>query len=532
MNKKGFLPILIIGVVLTLVIVIILFNIIEAIQKNILLILSIIIIFGGVITAMIYQNKMKNILIISISLGILLITFHYLGLTQETTLFSDYYIEVPFFGTIQCDQAEDGAIISGKVTIPKEGKTYSCPVNTKQCDILIDFEKLGGFITTARFIDYTICDNLNRCNNYRTDDIRNGLNNYVLTSNLPKSSTIKIWFTKNDFFGKHISISETGYVKFRYIPYVLWRKDSLQGGFNQIPGSTDCKLPVATSGGIWGSAIISSTIKDITGKSAITLTKNYLNPSEPYNYISGTITRASLGNTLTYKNKPGYCIENIQGENKAIIYAIGEIKTNDFIYKIVDTNTELGREECCNVGEVILNKICNSNYVFEDIIVNPSTGETNVECSLTQPCNIGRFTLDKDKQTSFRYICNENNKCVISDIQTEECVETSQCGENEVCINFKCTEASTIPDQIKEGAIKDSNNGNESSCQFYETYVESEKVVKKWYNYIGIGKPDKVAYNRCVTQGWVYAAIGALTLIIIVILIIILNKPRKKIKKK
>jgi len=70
---------------------------------------------------------------------------------------------------------------------------------------------------------------------------------------------------------------------------------------------------------------------------------------------------------------------------------------------------------------------------------------TNAACSAFRPCNPGRFILGEGTQT-YEFDCIDGY-CAIVEIQTEECVQSSDCGGgNAVCINYKCEGASTLPD--------------------------------------------------------------------------------------
>ena len=247
-NKKGILPLfamVILGIIGLIVGIIILAGITNAIAKNILLILGIVIIFGSVYGAMRYSKKSKQILAIGVGIGLTLMVFHFLGFTQQTTLDTNYYIEAPFYGTVKCDPAPGGPEYKFKDIPPAQLTTISCPTNTKTCDILITSPR-QGFFSDPDSIYWEKCDiKTNSCipqtrvNTYNPtySDGQGKLISYPLIQNMPTTQYIKMKFQDQKVFGGYDDVSYSATADIYYEPYKLWNINALEGGINPIQGS-------------------------------------------------------------------------------------------------------------------------------------------------------------------------------------------------------------------------------------------------------------------------------------------------------
>ncbi|MFW6030516.1 MAG: hypothetical protein ACOCRO_09770, partial [Halanaerobiales bacterium] len=67
----------------------------------------------------------------------------------------------------------------------------------------------------------------------------------------------------------------------------------------------------------------------------------------------------------------------------------------------------------------------------------------------------------------------------------------------------------------------------DEDCAFYKKCVTKSETHKDWYNYVGIGEPTVVENNQCVTEGWVYAAIGGIVIIALGGIALVLNMQKK-----
>ena len=448
------------------------------------------------------------------------------SLTKESVVGGSNYIEVPFYGTVQCSPATGYSINTPSYTVGVNGQFVTPPVSSKQYDVLVSYPK-QSILSLERRVEYYYCDSnsFSNCQSPSYLSLGNPVTNDIvdrqLITNIPGNKYLFVQFQEKTISGW--KGNSQGSVKIKFIPYILWRQDSLQGGLNPISGSTDCSINSNDQSIL--NAIISSTVSDSSGKSAVTSNiPNALNgrlqPSEVYNYISGSVTRLGQGSIISYLGQEGYCQQNLQG-GEVKIFGFGEITTPSNTYKVVDLNKvvfNLGTDGCCVLGQQQLNQVC-TNYKWVAVQVNTETGETNVECSLFSPCNPGRFTLDDNQKTSYEYKC-VNSKCVVSNIQNEECTSTSQCGYNQVCTNFKCMLASSTT-----GTTDADLNETVPQCKFYEESYTTNKCG--FFCSIGLSQPTTT--SGCKTASWLIAIIIIVVLSIIIGIIILAKKLIKKL---
>jgi len=488
------------------------------ITRYFLLVIGAAIIILGMIFGVAKSRNPLKVLIIVLLIGGAVIALHYSGLIRQEAFIEEAYFEAPFFGTVHC--AQDRVITSGEIEIGM-GRWITCPDNSKECTIFLTYPQRAWY-TTERRVEFYRCDDTSYTNcdsppQYIENIPKSGISGVEIYT-LKTGDVLRIEVQKRKVpFGWKTTNDERATYYLRFESYIIYVENALGGGESKMSGSKDCIVPLSSVE--WVNRIISSTVRDEEGKSAIIMNKNQLEPDERYNFIAGTITRATYGNTIDYKGERGYCAENVQGEAKAVIYGFGQIKTESSTYNIVDVNHILGREECCREGEVQLNRVCR-DYNWEEIEIDEDTGETDVDCDLFNPCNPGRFILNQDERTSFIYRCIDGS-CVISDIQEEECVSNQDCKTDEACINYKCEKVSTIP-----GVDSTLAPLSQADCRWYQDFVSTQEKRYSWYNYIGIGEPEIVPVNKCVTSTWVYLVIaGGFLVIIIVVLLLVGRKP-------
>lgn len=484
-----------------------------------------------------FTREKRNFVLILFILGILLIAVPLTGILQGTSVTGSAYFEAPYFGTVKCAPAIGGSLTSGSITIPADGKVLQCPTNTKNCDVLISV-KDEGFIAPPRKLEWYVCDPgfLNcESKNYVSEISGSGFKDKLIRANIPKDKMIYVQLQASTFPFAPYKGYEGASAKLVYVPYILWKKDSLRGGENPIEGSTDCKMP--TSSSYWLDRIVASTIKDKDGQQAtIRASNNQLEPDQTYNYVSGTVTRASFGNAVTYNGNKGYCADNIQGIGKAIIYGFGTLKTASTTYTIVDLSKELGRVDCCQENQIIGSTIC-KNFKLQPLEVDDETGETNAECSLVNPCNPGKFTYSDNDRTSFQYKC-VSGKCVVSDIQQEECTKTSQCPSDRVCVNFKCMLASTIPDAepaTTAQTIKEACDAKAAAHPLLGyTIIERTEQPSfgdklKYYVTFGLAGTNKpITTESCEPKNVPYIIMGVVVVVLGALVLLLLKTPAKK----
>ena len=79
-------------------------------------------------------------------------------------------------------------------------------------------------------------------------------------------------------------------------------------------------------------------------------------------------------------------------------------------------------------------------------------------------------------------------------------------------------------------ASDDGGRIGDTACSWYQEQVPNSLIVKRWYNYIGIGSPKLVTDgSKCVTAGWVNAAIIGFFTLLGVTIIGYMWKPQRPI---
>ncbi len=194
-----------------------------------------------------------------------------------------------------------------------------------------------------------------------------------------------------------------------------------------------------------------------------------------------------------------------------------------------------------------------------------------VECCPHQDDNCGDdfnfLPKEQERECNYDYQCaNSGDPEFISSSKAKKetcsnegiCVEEVfdvKCNSNAICIekygdNFICSESFNTFGECIEGKINQQYCGD-GTCGIGETYsncpsdcekqpspklkcswYQHEKiqndVIKKWYNYIGIGEPTIVSNKICATAGWVYGVITGIVVIVLGSLAIIVSKPKKR----
>ena len=545
-NKRGIvftLPLLIIGLVVILVSSAFFF---EGF-RNYIFGLVLAITFVGILYTLVSKTQtteIKAVFASVVATGVLaFFLFGGVGWIQQATYGG--YIEAPYFGVVKCDRSVGGLRTFGGFDFVNnynsgDGTIISAPQNLESYDVLIDFDKNDMSFGYWYYIIGGVCADT-ACNTVDQEVVKKidnsyGLNKFIFADDVPRGKKVYV-----QIFRKYANIGSNQYVQqgdyfLRYQPYILFDDNRLTGGLNPISGSTDCSMPndERKLNAILDDGNLESKNGREASEDTIPLYRNYLEPNEAYNYVSGTVTRASFGNTINYQGQDGYCADNLQGGN-AKIFGITELKTLTTTYQVVDLNKvikDLGSNGCCIENQVKLNMVC-KNLKWEVIPQDPVTGQIeDVECSLTNPCNPGRFILSGQQTHEYSCISGE---CKVTDIQNEECTTNDHCigfGDlvTPICVNYKCIDASTVPDLVTcDEDPTQSFCPQQIECAWYQeptVILEKDYGILYWRWFVG--NPTVTETPDCTTAGWFRWSIAGLIVLIIAISGLFIYKPKKK----
>jgi len=489
--------------------------------KNFLLVIGGVIIVFGLLLCFKSRNPLRFFLI-TLIFGGLVIGLHYTGLVQQTMLGEECkYISNPYFATISCEPAGTGKNVGYK-SIDKDGQWLETPKDVAQYTVYIDVSDVG--IISGRQIEYYICNrkSFSSCTIHKTETIKTIWIPGIIGGAAPGTTIQKEGIVLSDISGDKyiwaqyqktgilgISGAEGAKYDVYYIPFILWREDRLKGGKQPI---TDATCEINRAKPEWVKRVIES---DIGLKEA----KDYrLKPYEVFNYISSYVAVPAPA-LVEYKGELAYCRYDA---GVARIFPIKKVQDAATTYCLVDTdwNSVIGTEECCP-GDKLPNKFCNNNFKWEEIEVDEETGETNIECDIWNPCSGSEWSrVVGESKLIARYTC-VNNKCV-REIKEVECTVDRDCGTNERCstLTWTCVRASEVEtgEEIREEPL------SPKDCRWYERFVSKEEKKYKLWNYIGIGEPETIQINECVTAEWVYLVIVGVFLMAIIFILLITKR--------
>ena len=142
--------------------------------------------------------------------------------------------------------------------------------------------------------------------------------------------------------------------------------------------------------------------------------------------------------------------------------------------------------------------------------------------------------------TSDQISCSEDKKSIVkcnslgtgSEI-IESCGEGNQCGLNDDGV-VACVKTSLIDKLLEGGGAGEAELTQEEldlECTWYQKKVIREGEKKSWYNYIGIGKPQRYVETSCVIDpSFTLVGIAVIAMIFIITMLKVL-KPTKRKKK-
>ncbi|MAG47921.1 hypothetical protein CL617_04910 [archaeon] len=505
-NKKGIAPLLILvlaGILLTAILIgFVLFSgITRWIIIGIGLMIATVWLTGQAMRSKVTQPK---IFIILILLGLSLF-FVFGANVLQTTFNGDRYVEIPYFASVECQQSGISKSFTGVIPTSGGWITDIFPENTNEWNILL-FENQEAIF--GSWLEYYICPTRSITNNCRhIDEFYQKMAAVDPRSLGDISINEHVWVQKqkHNFAGFGRDEHSGGEYKVTYKPFKLIRDDPLRGARQEI--SDNCRISITDSS--WQKRItshIGTTDIDTWGN------KNPLNPGDFYNYITANVVAVIEGSTQS----GGWCIfEN----NIANIFEIESFTTADGNnYNRVNFDNKITTNECCN-GEVYPDgRICDNGKF---ISVEEKECTTRADCGITE----WHYELGDPNTQVSRAICTQN-KCSFNTMKVD-CTSDTQCGTNQFCSRntFTC-EKSGDPGVVPPP-------GGKEECRFFENFVMEEKVTYRWYNFLGMGEPERTPVNKCVTAGWLWGSISGIVIIVLgTVAILSFRKPIKRKKRK
>lgn len=350
------------------------------------------------------------------------------------------FIQLPVSATISCVQSGQAATLSyqtdSDLNIPNGGYWLSdnLPSNTNAWNVQLNvnpgfFSCIGG----GDQVEIYECTARNFASCYFHQFLPQGLvianQQTIQLGSIP--STNYVWVqTQCSRLGSKIGING-GTATVTYNPYILQRSDVLRGGITYFANNIGCNVPNSDSS-------IANAIISEFGISTNTQVYhgNQMQPGQSFNYITGTVTSITQGNTATYNGQQVYCVHQ-NGNGNAAIYPIGQITTNSNTYRVVDltSNPIVSNLLCCPGDNLPNGQTCADNFRWTQI--------ANSQCDILRPCGGSGWVPNLQNPTQvISYQCI-NNQCV-AQTKTVDCTINSQCATNQICdpANYKCVDAS------------------------------------------------------------------------------------------
>ncbi len=470
-------------------------------------------VIGSIIAILKYSDnkRLKTFIIGSMFIGGLLLVFVFPQIPQSI-IGSGTYVETPTIGFYDCSPASE-SVSSNWASISSSGSGFlQCPSNTDQCDFEIRAEQPStwqNFLGNYRLV-YQVCDGSDCQNQVIIEADRWDIGGSYATlsyKNLLKSEKIYMDYQKKVFFNWN-GIDGAEY-RTKYKPFILWKNPGLGGRYEYSTIDQGCSFTSKEK-----KQLVESATIQLPSESS---TSDYtLQPYKTRNYVDTFIPVSSANiQFVEYNGRDAYC------EN-GLVYEIDEIVLGAGTYNIVDTseNTRLKNGQCCP-GDEEPNRVC-ENFEWKQIEIEDS-GETNVECSLFNPCP--NSILQPKTSTQLSEFKCESGRCV-EYTQDVECTQNSVCKLGSVCDTktYKCVEI-----EISDEAA---TSVEELDCAWYQEEKTINEVDRSWYNYVGIGEPSVITSQQCRTAGWVYLAAGSMVVLILGSLVILTGSKKPIMKKK
>jgi len=518
-NKKGQIGIVLTTAGLIIIGVIILMAfiagglILHFITHNIFLIAGIGVLIFGMIFAVAKTDKPLPALLVVVLLAGGLIGLNYIGLTQQTSFQGkEVTLLVPHQAGIKCEVIDDVVLTyslpESGFWISKENIGFkSKVVSDIQYFITYGFwESLGKDLR----IVYKVCDaNRNNCGQEHIIKWTWPGEKHAIFSSIDVSQNsmyIKLEkYTLTSIFTGWKPASG-GTLTYNAEKYGL-NLYSTTGGFRTIC-YTGCDLNCPTQ-----------SIRDVMVETSATT----LNFYESTNYIEfwdePAYVGEQFGGTIWDSSKQEFCFGGY-------IYSAGTITTETgktYLYPATYT----GHKACCNGARIDITngyKICENNNWRTVAETDTLACTSSVECP-GQGLYGGQLINGQTYKVS--YSCS-SGKCVQNTPVKVVCIPPNiGCAQDQVCQDFKCVGGNIqgIPTNVSPEAENPPVNAGE--CEWYQEFVSGQELHYRWWNYIGIGKPVATTYNRCITAGWVYLAIGGIILTFIIIIIAASSRGKK-----
>jgi len=314
------------------------------------------------------------------------------------------YIQAPYYANIKCDFA-----VGGSKTIQWAGRTGEwisdkLPENTQSWDInLQDSSFLNNY-------QAYVCPQRSKesnCIEYKTTGSSGRQFTASSDNHILVEGTNGIGLKSKDMVFDF---------SLEYKAFNLVRDDIFRGGVQQLSDGLGCEIP----------------IYDIAWQNRIKFWENRnmpnparsLQPSETFNYISGSVTRLAEGNV----QDGGYCIYS---NGQAKIYEVERMEA-DKTYYVVNTNSVQGTAQCCD-GSNLPDKKCQDGRWIETL---------EAECSIFDACEGTEWRADVSSlKQAVRYDC-VSGQCV-KKTKDVECTISTDCSTNEICSTntFTCIPA-------------------------------------------------------------------------------------------
>lgn len=513
-NKKGFIGLIGLGIISTIILIFILFFIFSDTFKYTILGTGLIIMSFILLLNKSFRMKqnVKVFLFLALIGGGLFMVLSQSNFSQSTIVQTDgtrIVDVVPVMASITCEPIDSSTstniVYSSGIWLSK-GYIGVNSKTLRNIKITSDYKQDGG---RPRVV-YKVCDsNRQNCGNEIEVSLRSPsysieLPDIDLTRN---SYLINIERSPFTIFGDDVKL--TGQIQVTYDKFGLVLNSPTYGKRTVCASSCDLSCP---------SQSIRSGI--------VSTTKSTLNFYESTNYIE-------------YWNEPSRISEQLGGTiwNSAK----NEFCFGGYIYKPSTLETETGtkykypatydrKEECCVGATIQITngvKVCGADYKFKTIL-----NEEEPECKTDLQCPnqgvYGGLQIGEDLFKS-KWTC-ESGKCTQTK-RTVDCIPPAiGCASDQICQNFKCVGGLPTPQIVPEVVEEDTKD---LVCEWYEssaTKIEKDYGWLYWRAWTPFVKAKETPITYCKISNWVNLVAISSIIIILGAIAIISTKPKRRRK--